>query len=112
MADLTYALHYIPSPKPTKETVNGLILRTLTHKNKKNEKKTTTTITFWELESRWLRGDWLRRPMKLRFKLTVGEAQKQPNLHLQNLTKAQKLAGKKVPLKAAIQLKLLEDSIC
>lgn len=39
MADLTYALHYTPSPKPTKKTIKGLILKTLTHKDKKNEKE-------------------------------------------------------------------------
>lgn len=39
MADLTYALHYTPSPKPTKKTVKRLILKTLTHKDKKNKKE-------------------------------------------------------------------------
>lgn len=39
MADLTYALHYTPSPKPTKKTVKRLILKTLTHKDKESKKE-------------------------------------------------------------------------
>lgn len=39
MADLAYGFHYILSPKPTKKTVKGLILKTLTHKDKKNQEE-------------------------------------------------------------------------
>lgn len=39
MADLTYALHYTPSLKPTKKTVKRLMLKILTHKDKKNKRE-------------------------------------------------------------------------
>lgn len=37
MAELAYGLHYNLSPEPTKKTVKGWILKTLTHKDKKNQ---------------------------------------------------------------------------
>lgn len=107
MADLTYAWHSIPSPKPTKKTVKGLILRTLTHKDWKNGKK-TTTIAFWEMESRWWRGGWLRRPTELKFKLMVGEAQKQPDLPCKTSRRLRNWQ-QEAPPKAATQLKHRAD---
>lgn len=50
-------------------------------------RRKTTTTTFRKIENRWLNGNWLSRPMKLKFKLTVEEAQKQPDLHPERLRK-------------------------
>lgn len=71
-------------------------------------RRKTTVTTFWKIESRWLSGNWLSRPMKLKFKFTVGEAQKQPDLHCkiqERLRKWQQV----VPLKVGTQLKLIQD---
>ena len=46
--------------------------------------------------------------MKLKFKLTVGEAQKQPDLH-RKLPESLRKQQQEVPLKVGVQPKLIQD---
>lgn len=82
MAELAYGLHYNLSPEPTKKTVKGWILKTLTRKDKKKSGgKQQQQQHFW----RWKADGWVlnvfAEPRRLRFKWMVWGKQMQPTSH-------------------------------